>query len=294
MPDSYAHKYNGQCALKISNYTPRNYEAFILGCNGPDPLFFHRMYNPINKLRLAPICSRIHKEKTGLFLQNLFRFAQTNAQKDFCLGFLCHYSLDSTMHPYINYITTAYGHPFNKEHGHAFFETSLDSHISQYETGQWGASPNEYFPEIKKMYLDQIVTLIKQTCDATFPDTKYPRDEYLQAFKDFKFIKNILYSQKKIKHSFARFAEVILRMDKYYIISHMQPCYEDISDISVWRNNFTGFFCTNTIEELFKIANQLSANYIDVGLEFFNGKYSATDLLEDIGNKSYDTGMTID
>ncbi len=293
MPDSYAHKFNAKCALNIANYKPRNYETFMLGCNGPDPLFFHRMYSPLSKVHLSALGTKMHNEKTGLFLQNLFRYAQTNAQKDFCLGFLCHYSLDSILHPYINYVTTAYGNPFNREHGHAFFESSLDSIISHAETGNWAASPDEYFPEIKKMYIDQIVTLFKQAVEATYPEEQYNRDEYLQAFKDFKSIKNTLLVKHNSKRIVAMFAEKLLKMDNGFILSHMQPCRENIDNIAIWRNNATGFFCISDIQQLFEIANQMSANYIEVGLMFFNGEYSINDLLEDIGNKSYETGVTI-
>ncbi|MBQ7283604.1 MAG: hypothetical protein IJW74_01950 [Oscillospiraceae bacterium] len=294
MPDGYAHKYNGQCAMNIAKYKPRNYRAFVLGCNGPDPLFFYQMYNPWRKISLADLGRRMHTEKTGLFLQNLFRFAQTNAQKDYCLGFLCHYSLDSIMHPYINYITTAYGHPYNRDNGYCWFESCLDSHISHHECGEPAAHPNAYAPEIKKLYMDQIVTLFKQAVEATYTDVEYDRSEYVKLFSDFRKIKKALYSPNRSKIYFARIAELVLKHPKGYISCRMQPCTEEIKDIGIWRNNPTDLFCDATIDELFRRANQMSADYIKVGLEYFNGVYSAQDLLEDIGNKSYVTGLTID
>ena len=294
MPDGFAHKYNAVCAMNIAQYKPRNYRAFILGCNGPDPLYFYQMYNPWRKFSLQDLAHRMHTEKTGLFLQNLFRFAQTNAQKDYCLGFLCHYSLDSVMHPYVNYITTAYAHPYNRDFGHGWFESSLDSHISFDECGDPAAHPNAYAPEIKKMYLDQIVTLFKQAVEATYTDIEFDRSEYVKLFADFRKIKKAMYSPGKLKISISRLAEIALRYPKGYITSHMQPCTDQLKNVSIWRNNETGFFCDSTIEELFGRANQQSADYIAVGLKYFGGVYSIHDLLEDIGNKSYITGVAID
>ena len=92
--------------------------------------------------------------------------------------------------------------------------------------------------------------------------------------------------------TFAQRGERILRSN--HIACRMQPCTEPIANVAVWRNNEMGFFCDSTIEELFGKANQQSADYIKVGLEYFNGVYTARDLLEDIGNKSYNTGITID
>ena len=294
MPDGYAHRYNGICAMNIAQYKPRDYRAFIMGCNGPDPLYFYQMYNPWRKMSLQDLGHRMHTEKTGLFLQNLFRFAQTNAQKDYCLGFLCHYSLDSIMHPYINYITTAYAHPYNREFGHHWFESSLDSHISFDECNDPAAHPNAYVPEMKKMYLDQIITLFKHAVEATYTDVEFDRSEYVKLFSDYRKIKKALYSPGKLKLSLSRIAEIVLRHPKGYIACHMQPCTDQLKNISVWRNNEMGFFCDSTIEELFGKANQQSADYLEVGLKYFGGVYNAGDLLEDIGNKSYLTGVTID
>lgn len=294
MPESYAHKYNGQCAMNIANYKPRCYHAFILGCSGPDLLYYYQMYNPWRKFSMQELGTRLHTEKTGLFLQNLFRYAQTNAQKDYCLGFLCHYSLDSVMHPYINYISTAYGHPYNREFGHNWFESSLDSHLSFKECGDAAANPDEYIPDIKKIYLDQIVTLFKQAVEATYHDVSYSRSEYVKMFSDYGKIKKALHSSTNFKHSISRLIEIVFRLPKEYIACRLQPCTEPINDVAIWRNNQMGFFCDSTIEELLGKANQQSADYIEVGLKYFDGVYSSADLLEDIGNKSYITGVTID
>lgn len=294
MPDNYTHKYNGQNALKIAQYTPRSYEAFIWGCNGPDILYSYKMYEAHRKDYMYSLASRMHSEKTGLFLQNLFRFAQTNAQKDYCLGFLCHYSLDSILHPYINYITTAYASPYNTEHGHCWFETALDSMLSFRETSSHAADPKEYCPDIRKMYMDQIITLFKKAVEATYTDCIYDRSEYQQAFSDFRKVKNWLYSPTENKIVLSRAIELALGMEKGYIACRLQPCKREIKDVAVWRNNEMNFFCTATIDELLQKADQTSADYIGIGLEFFHGKISVGDMMEDIGNKSYLTGIAIE
>ena len=66
MPDGYAHRYNGICAMNIAQYKPRDYRAFIMGCNGPDPLYFYQMYNPWRKMSLQDLGHRMHTEKHPL------------------------------------------------------------------------------------------------------------------------------------------------------------------------------------------------------------------------------------
>ena len=293
MADSYAHQYNARNALTIAGYTPRVLDAFILGSNGPDPLFFYQMHNPFRRYSLDKLGTYMHNHKTGAFLQNLFRLAQTDAQKDYCLGFLCHYSLDSNLHPYVNYITSAYGLPYNIPSGHGYFESTLDSLISFDATGQYCADVEAYFPEINKMHLDQIVALFKSAVDATYPEEVYSRKEYLQAFKDFKSIKNLFKTSFPCKRTTCYVVEKILGAKEGFVASHLQPCVREIKEIPMWLNQSVELFCTDSLKTILSRADQMSADYINVGLEYFKGKYSLGDLLEDIGNKSYETGIVI-
>lgn len=294
MADSYAHQHNARNALAIAEYTPRDINSFILGSNGPDPLFFYQMYNPFRKYNLSDLGHIMHNEKTALFLRNMFRFAQTDSQKDFCLGFLCHYSLDSIIHPYINYITQAYGSTYNIPSGHAYFESALDSHISMIETGETAAKVEAYFPEMEKMYLDQIVTLFKKAVDATYKDFSVPRDEYLQAFKDLKIIKNFLYSPSKLKLFNATLIEKILGFEEGFVTGRMQPCDKELPNFPFWKNLGVDLFSTESLNNLLLRADYLSAEYIKHGIDYFSGIISIDDLIEEIGNKSYETGLTID
>ncbi len=294
MADNYAHQHNARNAMKIAGYVPRDINSFIMGANGPDPLLCYQMYNPSRKYRLSDLGHKMHEEKTGLFLKNLFRFAQTDSQKDYCLGFLCHYSLDSTLHPYINYITSLYGSPFNIPAGHGYFESALDSVLSVKTTGQPAASVDSYCPEMNKMAMNQIVALFKKAVDATYEDHNYPRSEYMQAFKDFRFIKKFFYSPTKAKFPVAYLVEKVLGFSEGFVMSHMQPCTKEIPEFPFWKNEAANLYSVETLDNILLRADYLAAECINIGLEYFKGIYSLGDLMEDIGNKSYDTGVVID
>lgn len=293
MADNYTHRYNARNALTIAEYTPRNMEAFILGANGPDPLFCYQMYNPFRVHDLSRLGSVMHNEKTALFLKNLFTLARTDAQKDYCLGFLCHYSLDSLIHPYVNYVTEAYGLPFNIPSGHGYFESALDSLISKKVSGQEAARVSYYFPPISRMHLEQIAYLFKIAVDATYPDKVYHASEYVQAFKDFRFIKNFFYSPKKFKFAAALAVEKLFGFKEGYVVSHMQPCKRKIQDIPFWLNSGAGLYCSRSIEDILNQADFMSARNISIGLEFFKGIITADDMMEDVGSKSYETGIAV-
>ena len=294
MADNYTHQYNAHNAMKIAGYTPRNLNAFIIGANGPDPLFCYQMYNPLRKHNLSDLGHLMHQEKTGLFLQNLFRLARTDAQKDYCLGFLCHYALDSTIHPYVNYLSQTYGSPYNIPSGHGYFESALDSRISMKTEGTPTPAVNKYFPETDKLYMDQIATLLKRAVDATYPDHIYPRSEYIQAFKDFRTIKKLFCPPTKIMFPVMHIAEKVLKFSEGFILSHMQPCTRDLPEIPFWQKTAAGLYSVETLDDILLRDDYLAAENIKNGLEYFKGISTASDLLECIGNKSYDTGLTID
>ncbi len=294
MADNYAHQLNARKAMKIAGYTPRCEAAFIMGANGPDPLFCYQMYNPMRRYHLSGLGTVMHNEKTGLFLQNLFRMASTDAQKDYCLGFLCHYALDSNIHPYVNYITQAYGSPYNIPSGHGYYESALDSFLSMQQEGLASAHVDRYCPDMSSMHLNQIVTLFKKAVDATYTDHIYPRSEYLQAFKDFRFIKGVFCSHHKLRFPLMYLVEKVLGFSEGFVMSHMQPCRRPLPDMPFWLNQAVELHSVETLESILERADHMAAENILAGLEFFKGLYTADDLLEDIGNKSYETGVAID
>lgn len=294
MPDNFAHQHNARVALEISGYTPRLIDCFIMGANGPDLLFYYQRYNPLRKYQLDKLGKLMHREKTGLFLKNLFTMAATDAQKDYCLGFLCHYAMDSIIHPYVNYATTAYGAPFNIPGGHAFFESRLDSRIAYKTAADLKHAPLLFCPVLKKSYVDQIAYLLKNAVDATYRGFDVPYSEYYQALRDFRFAKKFFYSGGKFKYAVSYIAEKFLGVPDGVMTGHMQPCDRPIPPTKFWYNKEAGLYSNENLRHLLARADQAAADNIKVGLEFFKGVYSADDLLEDIGNKSYVTGVAVD
>lgn len=78
--------------------------SFRWGCQGPDPLFYRKILfgSPLHKLG-----NRMHSEKTDELFTALARgvhcltgAAQETAAAYF-YGFVCHYALDSQIHPYV-------------------------------------------------------------------------------------------------------------------------------------------------------------------------------------------------
>lgn len=81
---------------------------------GPDILFFYHSFN-INKAKdIRKLGKKVQRINTQLFFYNLIKYIVENNLENntdvinFLYGFILHYSLDSTVHPYVFYKTGVY------------------------------------------------------------------------------------------------------------------------------------------------------------------------------------------
>ena len=121
MPSNYAHYRFAQ--RMIDRLDPRVWDQTALyyaGCHGADPMFYYDAFHP-NPVRA--IADRYHaitgRELFTAACQRL-RESCTDAAYAFLFGFLTHYCLDSTCHPFVNGLSR------KGVCGHAALETEFD------------------------------------------------------------------------------------------------------------------------------------------------------------------------
>ncbi len=136
MPDSFTHYTFGQHVLEKLPANIRQTirtDVYDRALQGPDPLSCLGFYG--GKRRSMHNRSGImHGQKTGDFLLEIARVAQNEpspALFSFLAGFLCHYALDRTTHPYIicksgEALGDADTMPYRS--GHVRLERAIDSH----------------------------------------------------------------------------------------------------------------------------------------------------------------------
>lgn len=130
MPNIYAHYLTGefvfnqlpspqQAALKS------HWPAFRIGLQGPDFLFYMALRPPRFPKRIYRMGSDLHSRRVGEFFSAAVRYLRTLEGEErasalaYVSGFLCHYALDTTAHPYIYYFVP-------DDRYHTLFETRLD------------------------------------------------------------------------------------------------------------------------------------------------------------------------
>ena len=135
-------------------------EPYHFALFGPDVWF---LYKPFGRHESRG--RRMHTTKPGLFLRSLLERARLSACRaelfSYLSGFLCHYALDSTAHPYVIHVTAdQYVFP----RSHMSLEHALDAAVMRRD-GCWGAShpvTDHYFPRL------QLPESIQPDLDAVF------------------------------------------------------------------------------------------------------------------------------
>lgn len=111
-------------------------ELYRIGLHGPDILFYYGM----GKNRVNQQGVRLHREAAAPFFERgayLVQRDKNEALLAYLLGFVCHFMLDSTCHPYINGTVV-------KEVSHGEIEKELDRRLMI----QNGRNPYRYYPAV--------------------------------------------------------------------------------------------------------------------------------------------------
>ena len=105
MPDIIVHNRMGRTVYKklppeISSELDR--ETYRLGLLGPDPYALYRFFAAPFRHGIHTRMSEMHQTRTADFLVEMAKNSESKEMFSYLCGFLCHYALDSTAHPYID------------------------------------------------------------------------------------------------------------------------------------------------------------------------------------------------
>jgi len=129
MPAVAAHYYFGQEVFKllpeeIKILIKEHKQAFNLGLQGPDLLFYYKVWK---KNEIVDMGHELHRQPAGTFIcraiKNIKAMPSPDAQA-YMLGFACHHVLDSTFHGRIGQLA-----PDGREH--LVLEAELDRQIAE-------------------------------------------------------------------------------------------------------------------------------------------------------------------
>lgn len=107
MPSTYAHYRLGVGLLPtfpadVRRTIGRFRRLFDVGLHGPDIFLY---YNPVLPTNVGTLGSKYHAQSGREYFQRVCRVARlekSEAAQAYIYGALCHYALDSALHPYVN------------------------------------------------------------------------------------------------------------------------------------------------------------------------------------------------
>ena len=106
MPTTYTHDVFGKMVYQkmpenLKEIAANHINSYRIGQHGPDILFYYHLFhaNPVNQTGIE-----MHEEIAAPFFRKCKKYCQETGDEEalaYVFGFICHYMLDSTCHPYI-------------------------------------------------------------------------------------------------------------------------------------------------------------------------------------------------
>ena len=207
--------------------------AFFWGAQGPDFLFCHRYIQAAAKKdvkSLKEYGSALHRTSPTATLRAMREFLARRpdrAYRSYVLGFLCHYALDSTAHPYVNARAQALleAQPWeNASTLHGEIEASLDAVILRWKTGQLPSEVHtkNMFP--KNEGVQRKIAVLYREVLFTVYGNHVPEEELYRATRDAHFIFACCNDPSGLKR---RIFSALEKGRPHYVTSHLIPLTED-------------------------------------------------------------------
>lgn len=272
-----------------------------------DSLMFYNLFSILPGKKIRDFQKYFHTNKTQDFFVNLINYIKENDYTEdidvnsFLVGTICHYVLDSTVHPYI-YYKTGY---FNKNdkstykynNVHTFMETFLDNDMIKRRE-----SINPYKFNISKFSFDtsKFSNELNDTIKYTFKETFDVDNMDKIYYKSLKQMRNSIFIFRQdrygIKKFFYKLADTFTskRVFRFEAISYHYPLNDRHNFLNenhkLWRNPCDySLTSEESFLDLYLRALKLTKVMICASFDYINGK--DIELEKVFINKSYITGL---
>lgn len=311
MPASYIHI----CAASdaVLKWAPEdekiNLNAVLAGAEGPDPLF----YSFITKKgaqSLPDVASRMHKTRTGAFLDELAGNAGSSPLlKSFVYGFLSHYATDTVCHPYI-YTKSVADDGSLSNNKHCKYEHSVETYVYRRKGNMVGLPKQlEGYARLSGAEKKEIAVLMSKSISAVFPETPVSVAEVRKSFRDAVFfsrlLRNCALKKRSLLLSIAKKLPIAGLVDSHLLVNAPVTAFDKPFEVSgyrwedmlnkdhkEWRSRWEpDVVRTESFDELFGKSVERSKALMAGTKAFFDGKMSAGDFSALHGDMSYDSGI---
>lgn len=310
MPATVTHAYFAKDVLDILPATIKDKidaDRIKMFGQSTDALMFYNLFSILPGRDIRHFHYFFHDNKTHDYFINLIRYIKVNKlddDKDVCsflAGFICHYVLDSTIHPYIIYKTGKFDktnkNTYKYNNVHAFMETFLDNDMINRRDG---TNPYKYNIGKECFNLKPFSHKLDKTIDFSFYKT-YEIDNMSKIYyKSLKQMKNALMVFRRDPHGIKK--NIYKMVDtftpkwayRFEAISYHYPLVDKHnflnSDNKLWRNPTTYSMTSHeSFIDLYLKAVKHAQVLICASFDYIND--SAIDIDKLFSNKSYYSGL---
>lgn len=267
---------------KTHNKLDRN--AVMIGAQGPDIFFFHRVFPWQKGKTLRAAGSIMHRSKCGDILDHFRKYIDTHGfsqiAQSYIYGFLMHYALDRTCHPYIYFmqnIITDKSKKMNSSSVHNFIEASIDSvminRIEKEDNPRAFNTENTF--NFTQDELLVVSSVIESTADIVSP-VHYSQSDAVTAIEDTKTAQKIMNDKDGKKHACLDIAEKIaapiiknFKFSSFLRTDDLENAYKYVNIYNKgWKSPFGGNIRRESFFDLFE---KSKSDALDMILGFEKG-----------------------
>ncbi len=294
MPDPVVHVSFGREVLASLPEEVRDTirpEPYAFALFGPDVWFLHK---PVGRHESRG--RRMHTTKPGLFLMSLLRRAGTSAcpaeMFSYLAGFMCHYALDSTTHPYVIWLT-AEEHVFPRSH--MSLEHALDAVVMRRD-GVWGSKhpvTDNYFPRLR------LPDCMRADLDAVY-ESVYGWtncwEDMNRACRRYRGCFRMMEHPRGLAARLTRLTKIPVLQSLMYSESFFHDRDPENEEHRIWRHPFDPTLVSDeSFPDLREKARQFAVRIITAAYRYFRyGEGTDESLAALIGDRSYLSGLPSD
>lgn len=294
MPAAYFHEVVARKVFSMidsPDFIKKHMSAYLLGSQGPDPLFAHQKLNPFTKSLLPLLASRIHNSRVTEFIKSMVKNAKDNTVLSvYTLGYLTHYATDRIVHPYVYSVTE---NAVNKQkHAHDFLEAAFDTWL--YRKSSLDGIPKRcgFLNELSREKQDRVTLLLLNCLNEVFEEHKANKYFIFDSIGDFNQIMKLMYSKDDKKLKFFQSIENILKKRgafTSYFTPFILPGYDFTNaSHSPWKAPWDLSRSYNySLDELLILSCELSKSLIENVSNIWTNDASFNKLEAGINNINY-------
>lgn len=295
MPGGYFHLLCARRACAVAGITPVETEAMLLGSQGPDPLFLMGMFPLRPGSKPSRLAKDLHSRRTGRFLCALARGAKEGGavERAFAMGFLTHYAIDSSVHPYV------YSQSFDRKGNysslcHMALERGWDTMLWRRDQKRGTPFSMPGVEEAKGVW-PRVARLMERAVCEAFPETPVTAQQIERGYADAARANRLTHSPRGVKYALYWLLE---RAALHPGLLTAQCCPPRLRKGDVFNLEGRPWHAaaepekvrTESVEALRDAGIQWAATLLTAAESYFEGDLSEQMFAQQVGDLGMDTG----